>query len=49
MVFFFSYGTKQMFLRHVNNHHGNETALKVNFIVMDVLLDLYHVRCISAQ
>lgn len=38
-----------MFLRYVNNHHGNETAPKVNIIVMDVLIDLCHVASISAQ
>lgn len=29
-----------MFLRYVNNNHGNETAPKVTFIVMDVVIDL---------
>lgn len=47
-MFFLFLQYKTMFLRHVNNNHGNETALKVNFIVMDGLLDLSHVPCISA-
>lgn len=38
-----------MFLRYVNNHNGNETAPKVNIIVMDglIIYVMWHVFQLS--